>query len=111
MDKKPLHRMQKKVKSTLKPSLRKKQSKRSMQVKKGDKVKVMRGKYRGKTGKVKKVSLKKPTIAIEDLEIEKASGEKADANIHPSNLQIIKIDLEDPKRKEITEKEESEQND
>lgn len=105
MDKKPLHKRQKQVKSTLKPSLRKKQGTRSMQVRKGDKVQVMRGKYRGRTGEVIKVNLKKPSVEVEDIEIEKTSGEKANIKLHPSNLKITKLDTEDPRRTKKTEKE------
>lgn len=105
MDKTPLHKKQKQAKSMLKPSLRKKQGTRSMQVRKGDKVQVMRGKYRGRTGEVQKVYLKKPAVEVEDIEVEKTSGEKANVKIHPSNLKITKLNKEDPKRTKTNEKE------
>ena len=58
----PLHQKKKFIKVNLSKELRKKYGKRNLVVKKGDIVKVMRGKFRKKQGKIVQVRLKKSKI-------------------------------------------------
>lgn len=87
----PLHLRRKFVNINLSKDLRKKQKRRSIQVKKGDKVKIMRGKFRGETGKVLEVNLKKSMIIVEGIQAKKRDGSKVNIKLHPSNLQIIEL--------------------
>ena len=69
--------------------LRQKINKRSMAVKKGDEVEVMRGKYKGTKGKVARVSHLKGKVYIEGITVKNARGTEVLVPIDPSNIQII----------------------
>jgi len=97
----PLHIKQKMLKSNLAPALREKYNRRSFTPRVGDKVKVLRGRFKGKEGTVKEVSLKKLRLSIQGVEITKNDGTKVFPFLDPSNLQITELKLEDKKRKKI----------
>lgn len=100
----PLHKRQKKMSTVLKPELREEFGRRRIQVKKGDKVKVMRGSHKGKKGKVEKVNLEDYTVEIKDIERETQDQERVNIKFHPSNLIITKLELKDKKREEKLQK-------
>ena len=64
----------------------------------------MRGQFKKKTGKVARVDLKKTRIYIEGIEMVKKDGSKIPYPIHPSNLLIEILVLEDKQRKELVER-------
>jgi large subunit ribosomal protein L24 len=84
--------------STLDKELRKKYGRRSIEVRKGDEVKVMRGKFRGKQGKVGVVDVKHVRVQIDGIQRMKTGGEKLETWFHPSNIKIIILDTTDKKR-------------
>ena len=84
--------------------LREKYQRRSLRLRKGDKVKIMRGQFKKKTGKVARVDLKQTRIYIEGIEMVKKDGSKIPYPIHPSNLLIENLVLEDKQRKELVER-------
>jgi len=84
--------------SHLSKELKEKYHKRSAQIKKGDKIKIMRGTFKGKTGTIEKVETKRGKIFITGIEIIKKDGTKRLAPIASSNLLILSLDLEDKKR-------------
>jgi large subunit ribosomal protein L24 len=94
----PIHIRKKFVGVNLTKELRKKYGKRSISIRKGDKAKVKRGKYKGKTGKVTKVDLKNSKVIIEGIQVKKQDGSKVNVKLQPSNLQITELNLEDKKR-------------
>jgi large subunit ribosomal protein L24 len=100
----PLHKRQKLVAASLSKDLRKQFKRRSLPVRKGDEVKVMRGEFKGKTGKVVKVDLKHLKVYIDGITRKKSTGEEVRVPIHPSNLMIIKADLSDKMRQKIIER-------
>jgi len=100
----PLHKRQKLVSAPLSKSLRKKFGKRSLPVRKGDTVEVMRGDFKGHKGKVEKVNLKKLRIYVQGVTITKSDGSEKHYPIHPSNVRIIKAQMNDGKRKKIVER-------
>lgn len=100
----PLHIKRKLVSSHLAESLRSKYKIRSLPLRKGDTVKIMRGQFKKKTGKVARVDLKKTRIYIEGIEMVKKDGSKIPYPIHPSNLLIEILVLEDKQRKELVER-------
>ena len=73
---------------------------RSLTLRKGDIVKVMRGRFKGHEGKVVKVNLKNMRVAVEGVTVRKVDNTAVQYWIHPSNLMLIKLDLSDPKRRE-----------
>ncbi|NMB66845.1 50S ribosomal protein L24 [Candidatus Woesearchaeota archaeon] len=94
----PLHIKRKMLSSNLSKDLRKKYSKRSLVIKKGDVAKIMRGKFKNKQGKVINVDIKRCKVTIEGITITKVDGSKVPVKMHPSNLQIIELNLDDKKR-------------
>ncbi len=100
----PLHKKQKLVAAHLSKSLVKQFNKRSLSLRKGDEVKVMRGKYSGETGKISKVNLRKTKVYIENIKRKKVSGEETHIPFHPSNLLIVSPVMDDVKRKKIVQR-------
>lgn len=87
----PLHLKKKFVRINLSKELRKSTGKRNMQIKKGDKVKIMKGKFKGKKGKVMDVNLKFSKVYVEGITVTKQDNSKANVKLQPSNLQIIEL--------------------
>ena len=94
----PLHLKKKLIGVYLSKDLQKKHNKRNIPVIKGDTVKIMRGKFKKKIGKVVEVKLKLAKIMIEGIQVKKADGSKVNVPMRASNLQIIELHLEDRKR-------------
>ena len=94
----PLNIRRKFLSCNLSKELRKKHRKRSIVVRKEDKVKVMRGKFKGKQGKVLEVNYALSKIIIEGIQVKKQDGSKVNIRLQPSNLQIIELNLDDKKR-------------
>ena len=72
---------------------------RAMHVRKGDVVRIMRGNFRGKEGKIVSVDSRHGTAVVEGVTIEKTDEKKVPRPIHASNLMIIKMDDTDPWRR------------
>ncbi|MEK6983434.1 MAG: 50S ribosomal protein L24 [Nanoarchaeota archaeon] len=96
-----LHIKQKLVHSHLSKELRKKYHKRNVGLRKGDKVKVMRGQFRKLEGRVEKIILKRIKVFVEGIEIKKRDGAKKLVGMHPSNLMITELNLEDKSRQKF----------
>ena len=97
----PLHVKQKFVRSHLSKELRTRYKKRSLGLRKGDSVKVMKGQFKKKIGKVDRVDLIGAKIYIEGMTMTKKDGSKRPHPINPSNLMIMELNLEDKKRQKI----------
>lgn len=96
----PLHIKKKLLKVSLSKELRKKHGKRSITLRKGDKVKILVGKFKKKEGKVSMVDYKKMRVYIEGIQIKKLDGSMTNVPIRHSNLQIVELNLDDKKRNE-----------
>ncbi|MEM4625290.1 MAG: 50S ribosomal protein L24 [Candidatus Pacearchaeota archaeon] len=94
----PINIKRKIMSANLSKELRKKYSKRNLPIRKGDEVKVMRGKFKKKTGKVILVDVKRNRIAIEGISEKKKDGTKVNVYFSPSKVQIYQLNLEDKKR-------------
>lgn len=99
----PLHRKRKLLSVNLSKDLRKKHDVRNLVIKKGDKVKILRGKFKGKEAKVTKVLIKLTKVYLEGIQTKKQDGSMVDVPLRPSNLQIIEINTEGKKRIKKTE--------
>ena len=95
----PLHIKQKYLNVHLSVELRKKYGMRTVRVRKGDKVKIMRGQFGKKSGKVDRVSIMYEKVYVEGIETIKKDGSKTFYPMNPSNLMIVDLNLEDKKRK------------
>ncbi|ADP77662.1 LSU ribosomal protein L24P [Methanothermus fervidus DSM 2088] len=100
----PLHIRQKIMRSTLSKELRKKYKRRTVPIRRGDKVEVMRGDFKGHVGKVENVDLKRYRVYVEGVTIQKADGTSTYYPLHPSNLRIVELNLKDEKRVEMLER-------
>ena len=89
------HLLSKQLGSHLAKDLKEKYHCKSLRVIEGDSVKVLRGEFKGIEGKVTRVSTEKRGIAIEGIKREKLKGGNVDIYIHPSNVIITSLNLED----------------
>jgi len=94
----PLHVRHKFFSAHLSKELREKYKKRAFPVRKGDEVQVMKGKFNKKTGKISRVDTNKIKVYIDGIKRKKVDGSEVQVPIHPSNLKIINLNLEDKKR-------------
>lgn len=94
----PLHIKKNLLSVNLSKDLRKKQGKRNVVVRKDDKVKIMRGKFKGKSGKILQVLTKQGKVLIDGITVKKQDGSSVGVKMRPSNLQIIELKLDDKKR-------------
>jgi len=94
----------KQICATISKDLRKKYSRRSVRIMANDTVKVIRGEYKGITGKVSKISTNNSSIAIEGNKKEKLKGDKIDVYIHSSNVIVTSLNTDDKWRIKILEK-------
>lgn len=94
----PLHIRHKLMGAMLSPELRKKHGIKSISVRSGDTVKVLRGDHKGKEGKVAAVNLKKMTITVDGVSVAKSDGTEVPRPVHPSSVMITKLETKDEKR-------------
>ena len=99
----PLHRKSKFLSVNLSKELRKKYNVRNVKVRKGDTVRIQRGRYKSQEGKIDFVFPKKGIVYIEGYEMSKGEGSKARLSFKPSNLQIVDLNLSDKLRKQKLE--------
>ena len=94
----PAHIKNKLMGAHLSKELKEKYSQRNLTVKTGDKAKVLRGQFKGKSGKVERVDIKKSKVYITGVEFSKKDGSKAMYPIHASNIIIEELNMTDKKR-------------
>jgi len=97
----PLNVRHKMMSANLSKELRKTYGKRSFPVRKGDTIKIMRGKFSKKTGKINGVDLKKLRVSIEGIQRNKKDGTKVNVYFNSSNLQIQELSLGDKEREKL----------
>ena len=100
----PSHIKHKMVSAHLAKALREKYGRRSFPVRKGDTVKVMKGLFDGKTGKVIEVDMGRMKIYIEGMQRGKQDGSKVNVPLEPSNIMITELNLDDKKRNAALER-------
>ncbi|OIO62228.1 50S ribosomal protein L24 [Candidatus Woesearchaeota archaeon CG_4_10_14_0_2_um_filter_33_10] len=100
----PLHIKGKFMAAHLSKDLMKKYNRRSIRVRKGDKVILLRGQFKKKKGNVERVDLKKSKVYISGVEMIKKDGTKVFYPIHPSNLVVTELNLDDKKRIAVANK-------
>ncbi|MFQ5837567.1 MAG: 50S ribosomal protein L24 [Thermoplasmata archaeon] len=77
---------------------------RSLPIREGDTVVVMRGSQKGHEGKVARVDHRGIRVYVEGVTTTKADGTEVGKPIHPSNLMITKLDMTDPWRRKLIER-------
>ena len=99
----PLHIRRKIMSANLSKELRADIGKRSLPIRVGDKVQVVRGDFKGHEGKVESVDAKRYKVTVEGVTLSKPDGNAVFLPIHPSNLMIIEADLKDERRLNMEE--------
>jgi len=100
----PAHRRSRSVGANLSPDLRTQYGIRSIRVKEGDTVKVIRGEYKGIEGKVNKVHTEEGRLAIEGIQREKVRGGNVPVLIHASKVMVVSLNLSDKWRQTMLER-------
>ena len=100
----PLHIRRKFVSAHLSKELRKQFGKRSAPLRKGDEVTVVRGGFKGFSGNVERVDLKNSRIYIDGVKRKKVDGSEVSVHVHPSNVIVKKLSLEDKMRQKMFER-------
>jgi large subunit ribosomal protein L24 len=97
--KKAVSKFNSSVCSNLDENLRNQYIKRSVNVVKGDSVRIMRGEYKGVEGKVEKIDATRGKLSIEGVQREKIKGGQVKVLIHSSNVVISSLNMDDGYRK------------
>lgn len=100
----PDHIRYKHFAAPLSPELRKSHGAKTIPVRSGDTVRIMRGDHKGFEGKIASVDRKKYRIYVEGLTREKVDGTTTLVPIHPSKVMITRLNLDDKWRKKILER-------
>lgn len=100
----PLHVRQKLIGVHLSKELRNQFGKRSLPLRKGDEVKILRGSKYGLKAKVAEVNLDDLTVYLEGQLREKTAGKKVPVPFQASNLMITDAKLTDKKRAALVER-------
>src|SRR6185436_9229981 len=98
----PLHLKSKFLHAHVSKDLKAKHNLRSIRVRTGDKVRVLRGQFKDKEGKVERVDVKKSVVFVSKVETMKKDGAtKVPYPINESNLLIVEFDTTDKRRAEM----------
>ncbi|MFQ5987111.1 MAG: 50S ribosomal protein L24 [Thermoplasmata archaeon] len=77
---------------------------RSLPLRVGDTVQVMRGTNQGQEGKVTQVDRRRRRVFVDGITVAKADGTEVGRPVHPSNLLITRLDMTDPWRRRLVER-------
>ena len=100
----PIHIKSNLVNAHLSKDLRKRYGKRSATVRRGDKVKILRGQFKKQEGKIEKVDLKNTRVFVAGVELTRRDGTKKQLALHPSNLMITELNMDDKFRQKSIER-------
>ncbi|MEM0287716.1 MAG: 50S ribosomal protein L24 [Nitrososphaerota archaeon] len=96
-------RRRKFVSAHLNKELREKYRRRSISLRKGDTVKIMRGDFKGVEGKVQKVYPAEGKVTVEGVTREKVGGGNVQLKIAASKVMITNLNLDDKIRRKKLE--------
>ena len=102
----PAHLRHKLMSAPLSSQLTASKTVKTLPVRKGDTVRIMRGDKKGFEGKISRVDLKNYRIYLEGLTREKVDGTTIFLPIHPSKVVIKNLNLSDKWRKAIVDRKE-----
>ena len=100
----PLHRRGSILSAHLSSELKESHNTRSIPVRTGDTVRILRGDYKGYEGKILRIDKGRYRIYIEGINREKADGTSILVPMHPSKVEIVRLDLDDKWRAKILER-------
>ena len=94
----------KRFSSHISPDLKKSHNIRSLPVRTGDTVRIMRGTQGGFEGKITRIDRKKFKVFVDGVTREKADGTTTPVPTHPSKIMITRLDMADKWRKRVLER-------
>ena len=97
----PLHQRGKRITSVLTAELKTKYGKKSLPLREGDTVEVMRGNFKGHKDKITSIDRKSYRVYVKGVANKKANGEDAPRPINASNLRIVELTLGDKMREKM----------
>ncbi|MBI1971794.1 MAG: 50S ribosomal protein L24 [Candidatus Aenigmarchaeota archaeon] len=97
----PLHKKKKLVNVALNRDLRAQLKRRSLGLRKGDEVQIIKGRFKNTKGTVTKVDLKRMKIYIDTAVIKKKSGGQVQVPIATAKLRITKLTATDKNRQKL----------
>jgi len=100
----PAHIRRKFISSPLSPNLRAEHGTRSMTVVVDDTVSITKGDRRYAEGRVLRVDTKAFKIYIEGVTRERQDGSAVQIPIRPENVMITRLNLDDPRRRQVLER-------
>ena len=100
----PDHIRHKLLSAHLSPEQRATHIVKSLPVRSGDTVRVVRGDHKGFEGKITRIDLSKYRIYVEGLTREKVDGTTINVPVHPSKVIITRLSVDDKWRKKILER-------
>jgi large subunit ribosomal protein L24 len=92
------HKKSKAIAANLSERLRKEKGTRSISLRKGDTVKIVRGSFKGKEGKIKAINREIGKVFINGIIKKKSDGTEFEVAIDPSNLMVRDLESNDKKR-------------
>ena len=93
-----MHTKSKAIAGHLNKKLRTEMGKRSISLRKGDVVEIVRGSFKGKEGKITKIERGTGKIFVEKIIRKKSDGTEYEVAIDPSNIIVVGIEKGDKKR-------------
>ncbi len=99
MFKSPIHVHKRFLKCRLDDVLREEYGVRSLGLKKGDLVRIMRGQFRDTEAKVTRVDYANARVHLDSASTTKSDGKEASIPIHASNLMLVKLELNDERKR------------
>jgi large subunit ribosomal protein L24 len=100
----PAHIRHKLMAAPLSPELLAQRGVKTLPVRKGDTIRIVRGDHKGFEGKVSRVDLKHFRVYLEGLTREKVDGTTVFVALHPSKVMIRSLNLDDKRRKAVLER-------
>lgn len=100
----PAHIRHKLMAAPLSPELLAQKGIKTLPVRKGDTVRVMRGDHKGFEGKISRIDLKRYRVYLEGLTREKVDGTAVFVGFHPSKVMIKNLNLDDKRRKAVLDR-------
>jgi large subunit ribosomal protein L24 len=98
-----MHSRHKFLAAHLSRELREKHRTRSLPIRKGDRVRILRGDFKKLDGEVTEVDAKRRFIQVKGAIVTKADGTEVPTMIRPSNVMLLKL-VEDRERTQILER-------
>lgn len=96
----PQHVKQKLVSANVHPELRDELETRSIRIRTGDQIQVMRGDHSGREGIVNRVDYDNQKVYVNGITVERQNGTESQVPLRPSNIQVVALNVDDPVRME-----------